>query len=96
MTIRRVYYSIFVSTADSVTVTGMAQKLLYVPHMDSFAEYAEDSWTYDGRFVSVIQVNATYYCNRVVIVYIIAAQHSISDHQPGDRASSGQGDRGGD
>jgi hypothetical protein len=44
-----------VSAADSVTVTGMAQKLPYVPLMDSFAEYAEDSWTYDGRFVNVIQ-----------------------------------------
>ena len=48
------YYYFFVSTANSVTVTGMAQNLPYVPLMDSFAEYAQDSWTYDGRSVNVI------------------------------------------
>ena len=45
--------------ADNVTVTGMAQTLPYVPLMDSFTEYAEDSWTYDGRFGNVIQVNSS-------------------------------------
>ena len=40
-------------TATSVIVTGSVKSLPYVPLLDSFEEYTEDSWTYDGRYKHV-------------------------------------------
>ena len=44
-------------TADNVTITGASSSLPYSPLMDSFDEYMEDSWTYDGRCVCNGSVN---------------------------------------
>ena len=41
--------SISITTADNVTISGASETLPYTPLMDSFDEYTQDSWTYDGR-----------------------------------------------
>ena len=43
--------SLWFYTADSVAVVGTNQAVPYVTLLDSFEEYTQDSWTYDGRLV---------------------------------------------
>ena len=47
---------VFFSTADNVTITGSGGPLPQAPLMDTFEEYTQDSWTYDGRY------SLTFFC----------------------------------
>ena len=50
--IRSLLRYLYLATAEKVTIGEM--ELPYSPLRDSFDSYTQDSWTYDGRLVSVI------------------------------------------
>ena len=63
---------VFFSTADNVTITGSGGPLPQAPLMDTFDEYTQDSWTYDGRY------SLTFFC--FVLYFNVAIQHFTICH----------------
>ena len=58
---------VFFSTADNVTITGSGGPLPQIPLMDTFDEYTQDSWTYDGRYSLTFSPFILYFTINVVI-----------------------------
>ena len=52
---------VFFSTADNVTITGSGGPLPQAPLMDTFDEYTQDSWTYDGRYSNLFVISILSY-----------------------------------
>ena len=47
-------------SADNITING-TNNIPYTSLMDSFDDYSQDSWTYDGRYMFRYVVDVKYY-----------------------------------